>query len=134
MKNLLHNLPQESIVTKKKFSLTYYERLHYRRDFNRIFRDGIKLESNSVVILVYKRSDGHITRRLGLVTPKNVGISVMRNRIKRRLREIFRTNKHFLEYSIDVIFISKPKIVLLDYNSLKEIILNLLKNANLYIG
>jgi ribonuclease P protein component len=134
MENLPSSLPQKNITIKKMFSLAYCERLHSRRDFNRVFRYGLKLKSRSVVILAYRRNDGYTIRRLGLVTPKNIGTSVIRNRTKRRLREIFRTNKHSLEYGIDLIFIPKPGVVLLDYNILKEIILNLLKDAKIYIG
>ncbi|MDR1104382.1 MAG: ribonuclease P protein component, partial [Endomicrobium sp.] len=71
-------------------------------------------------------------RRLGLITPKRVGTAVIRNRTKRRLREIFRTNKHLLEPSLDLIFILKPETAFLDYKKLEDIILVLLKNAGLY--
>jgi ribonuclease P protein component len=119
---------------KKKFSFTYSERLHVQRDFNNVFKNGLRLENRKIHILAYKRDDGNTVRRLGLVTPRKVGIAVVRNRTKRRLREIFRTNKHLMEPGLDLIFISKPETTSLDYNSLKKIILSLLKSAKLYIG
>jgi ribonuclease P protein component len=116
----------------KKFSFTYFEQLHIQKDFNKVFKNGLRLENKNIKILAYRRNDGQIVRRLGLVTAKRVGVSVIRNRIKRRLREVFRTNKHFLDPSLDLIFISRPRTVLLDYNSLKKTILSLLKSAGLY--
>ncbi|OEG69806.1 hypothetical protein ATZ36_07430 [Candidatus Endomicrobiellum trichonymphae] len=116
----------------KKFSFTYFERLHIQKDFKKVFKNGLRLENKNIKILVYRRNDGRIIRRLGLVTAKRVGASVIRNRTKRRLREVFRTNKHFLEPGLDLIFISRPETALLDYNSLKKIILSLLRSAELY--
>jgi ribonuclease P protein component len=115
----------------KKFSFTYLERLHLRKDFNKVLKNGLRLENKNIKILVYKRNDGQIVRRLGLITTKRVGTAVMRNMVKRRLREIFRTNKHFLEPGLDLIFISKPSVALLSYDSLEKIILGLLKSVEL---
>ncbi|MDR0398378.1 MAG: ribonuclease P protein component [Endomicrobium sp.] len=117
---------------KKKFSFVYFERLHIQRDFNKVFKNGLRLENKAIRILAYIRKDGQDVRRLGLITPKRVGTAVIRNRTKRRVREIFRTNKHLLEPSLDLIFILKPETVLLDYKKLEGIILVLLKNAKLY--
>ena len=116
----------------KKFSFTYFERLHVQKDFNKVFKNGLRLENKNIKVLVYKRNDGHIIRRLGLITPKKTGSAVVRNRTKRRLREMFRTNKHFFEPGLDLIFISKPETALLNYSSLKKVILDLLKSAELY--
>jgi ribonuclease P protein component len=117
---------------KEEFSFSYFERLHIQRDFNKVFENGLKLENKAIRILAYIRKDGQNLRRLGLITPKRVGTAVIRNRTKRRLREIFRTNKHLLEQNLDLIFILKPETVLLDYKKLEGVILVLLKNAKLY--
>ncbi|GMO66613.1 MAG: ribonuclease P protein component [Endomicrobiia bacterium] len=120
-------------LSRKNFSFTYFEKLHLQKDFNKVFDKGLRLENKSIKILVYKRNDGLAIRRLGLVTPRKVGKAVMRNRMKRRLREIFRLNKHFLEPSIDLIFISRVETALLNYSSLKKNVLGLLKDAKFYI-
>jgi ribonuclease P protein component len=121
-------------LSKKRFSFTYFEKLHLQKDFNKVFEKGLRLENKSIKILVYRRDDGLARRRLGLVTSRKVGKATVRNRMKRRLREIFRLNKHFLEPSVDLIFISRAKTALLDYDSLKKNVLDLLKNAKVYIG
>ncbi|OEG69792.1 hypothetical protein ATZ36_07510 [Candidatus Endomicrobiellum trichonymphae] len=130
-KNSSGSLFQESSVGKK-FSFTYFERLHIQKDFNKVFKNGLRLENKNIKILVYKRNDGQAIRRLGLITAKRVGAAIVRNRTKRRLREIFRTNKHFLEPGLDLIFISKPGAALLDYDNLEKNILGLLKSVELY--
>jgi len=115
----------------KRFSFSYNERLHSQADFNRVFKNGLKLENKAVKVLAYKNNGARL-RRLGLITSRKVGIAVARNRLKRRLREIFRTNKHLLEPGLDIIFISKPYGAALDYNSLKKSVLDLFKKADLY--
>ncbi|MDR1418680.1 MAG: ribonuclease P protein component [Endomicrobium sp.] len=133
-KKCLENLSFKQSENNKLFTLTYSERLHIQKDFNKVFKNGLKLENKKIKILAYKRNDGNSLRRLGLVTSRKVGNAVIRNRTKRRLREIFRTNKYLLEPSLDLIFISKPETSLLNYSDLKKVVLVLLKNAKLYMG
>ncbi|MDR1522881.1 MAG: ribonuclease P protein component [Endomicrobium sp.] len=130
-KNCLENLSFKQYGTNKLFSFTYLERLHIQSDFNEVFKNGLKLENKKIKILAYKRNDGKSLRRLGLVTSRKIGTAVVRNRTKRRLREIFRTNKHLLEPSLDLIFISKRETTLLNYNDLKNAVLGLLTKAKL---
>ena len=115
----------------KRFSFSYRERLHLQKDFKKVFKSGHRLENRKIKILAYK-NDGLYLKRLGLVTSRKVGIAVVRNRTKRRLREIFRTHKHLLEPGLDLVFISKPETASLDYNTLKKTVLELLKSAGLY--
>lgn len=117
----------------KTLSLSYSEKLHLQKDFIKVFKKGLKFDNKAIKIVAYK-NEGRRIRRLGLVTPRKVGTAVIRNRTKRRLREIFRTNKHSLEPGLDLIFISKPETASLDYGSLKKIILSSLESAGLYSG
>ena len=93
---------------------------------------GRKLKNFFVNIYILKRKDNDEIRRLGLVTSKKVGNAVCRNKAKRRLREIFRTNKHKMTKGLDIIFILKPVITTVDYDKLKNSILGCLKNAGFY--
>jgi ribonuclease P protein component len=121
-------------TSKKKFSLRYFERLHKREDFNRVFKNGLRVESKSIKILAYERNDCHCVRRLGIVTSKKIGAATVRNKIKRRLREIFRTSKHSLKPKLDLIFVLKQEVVSLNYNDLKKAVLDLVKKANLFLS
>jgi len=114
------------------FSFSYREKLHSQADFNRVFKKGRKLENKAVKILALNRKDSLDMRRLGLVTSKKVGKAVARNRAKRRLREIFRTNKHLLESGLDLVFIIKPAAASLNYADLQRTVIDSLKNAGLY--
>ena len=106
------------LSSSKGFSFCYIEKLHSSADFNKVLKNGKRLKTVFVSICVLKRKDNNEIRRLGLITSKKVGSAVCRNRAKRRLREIFRTNKHKLTPGLDIIFILKPQITSIGYSKL----------------
>lgn len=114
------------------FSFCYQERLHLNRDFRNVIRYGRKIPTKFSTIIVLNRKDDNTIRRLGLVTSGKVGTAAERNRAKRRLREIFRTNKHKLTPGLDIVFILKPEIKLTGYSTIEQTVLNCLKNAGFY--
>ena len=58
-------------------------------------------------MLVYACPNSLGYARLGLVVSRRLGNAVVRNLIKRRLREAFRTNRHDLPTDLDVICIPR---------------------------
>ncbi len=64
-------------------------RLSRSRDFDAVYRQGRSVSTRFLVLYWFGREDGE-GARLGLAVPKAVGTAVVRNRIKRQLREIWR--------------------------------------------
>jgi ribonuclease P protein component len=116
---------------RKHFSFNYYEKLHLQGDFKTVFKKGLKFDAKTVKVLAFK-GDGKQIRRLGLVTSAKVGNAAQRNLAKRRLREIFRTNKNSMAQGLDLVFVLKPKIISVQYNELQKTILDILIKAKLY--
>jgi len=69
--------------------------------------------------------------RLGLVVSRRLGNAVKRNKLKRRIREIFRLNKHRIIKSVDIIVIPQKESVNLQYDKLEKTIINLWIKAGL---
>lgn len=69
-------------------------RLRHRREFLRVYQEGRRV-SGQYFGLFYLRGAGE-GHRIGLTVPRKVGGAVVRNRVKRRLREIFRLNRAVL--------------------------------------
>ena len=115
------------------FSFRYKERLHRDREFKKIFKHGRRANHPAILIYLYERPDKTETKRLGLVVSRKLGIAVKRNRAKRRLREIFRLNKHLMKPGIDIIFLPRQPIVRLPFNDIKETVLGLLKKLGAFI-
>jgi ribonuclease P protein component len=120
------------LTSSSGFSFCYQEKLHKQSDFNKVLKNGKKITNNFVTIFILKRNDEDTIRRIGLVTSRKVGNATQRNLAKRRLREIFRTNKHKLTPGLDIIFILKPEIKLTGYSTLKKTVLDCFKKVNCY--
>ena len=65
-------------------------RLRQRVDYVAIQRGGMKLHGRHVLAIAQRRADAAPRGRLGLTVTKKVGNAVVRNRIKRLLREWMR--------------------------------------------
>jgi ribonuclease P protein component len=65
-------------------------RLRRRGEFLAVQAEGVKLHGRTVLALARKRSDPELVGRLGITVTKKVGNAVVRNRIKRLLREWMR--------------------------------------------
>jgi len=64
-------------------------RLSRSRDFDAVYRHGRSVSTRFLTLYWFPRDDDG-DPRLGLAVPKGVGSAVVRNRIKRRLRELWR--------------------------------------------
>jgi len=65
-------------------------RLSRSRDFDAVYRQGRSVSTRFLTLYWFARAEEPGDPRLGLAVPKAAGSSVVRNRIKRQLREIWR--------------------------------------------
>jgi ribonuclease P protein component len=66
-------------------------RLSRSRDFDAVYRHGRSVSTRFLVLYRFDREgDDDGEARLGIAVPKRIGGAVIRNRIKRRLRETWR--------------------------------------------
>jgi ribonuclease P protein component len=86
--------------------LRKHERLTARADFTRCYRHGRRLRTSYFTVYAYQR--GGCVTRLGLAVGKAVGIAVVRNRVKRRLRELFRRQKALVPGGYDLFVRAVP--------------------------
>lgn len=106
-------------------TLGLVERLRYRKDFSLIYAEG-KRYRGRYFILVYLPNDLG-TSRFAAVASKKIGSAVTRNRAKRRIKALFRRNKHLMQASLDMIFISKKGLVTAPWPLLEQDFSNALK-------
>jgi ribonuclease P protein component len=63
-------------------------RLSRSRDFDAVYRQGRSVSTRFLTLYWFQRDEQVGEPRLGFAVPKAVGSAVVRNRIKRQLREI----------------------------------------------
>jgi len=86
--------------------ITKEMRLRRRADYVIVQSEGLKLHGRHVLALARKRSDPALSGRLGLTVTKKVGNAVVRNRIKRMLREWMRLHG-WVPTGWDIVLVAK---------------------------
>jgi ribonuclease P protein component len=87
--------------------LTPLERIRRKSDFASLYRDGGRFRGRYFTLVFLGSERGY--SRLAVVASRKVGPAVVRNRVKRRYRELFRRNKGLLEEPLDLIVIARPE-------------------------
>ena len=101
-------------------------RLSRSRDFDAVYRHGRSVSTRYLVLYWFERSGEEAAGpdvagpdvagpdvageapRLGLAVPKAVGTAVVRNRMKRRLRELFQARAEQLPQDHDYVLVVRP--------------------------
>ena len=88
-------------MDEKVFGFSREERIRKRREYQQTYQRADKFQASYFVLYILENSLPH--NRLGITVSRKIGKSVMRSRIKRRLREIFRTNKILISPPADLV-------------------------------
>ena len=87
-------------------------------EFRRMYAKGKSGVSSCLV--VYYRPNRRACNRLGVTVSAKLGHAVARNRVRRRLREIFRLSQGQMKQGYDVILVARTRAVRADYWELKR--------------
>ncbi|HSA96554.1 MAG TPA: ribonuclease P protein component [Acidobacteriota bacterium] len=87
--------------------LTPVERIRKKSDFAGLYRRGSRFRGRLFTLVFLPNGLGHA--RLAVVANRKVGGAVVRNRVKRRFRELFRREKERLREPLDLIVIARPE-------------------------
>ena len=126
VRDITDRVLNSKLVSKPTFERKY--RICKRRDFVRLQLEA-KRFSSAVVALSVSPALGE-NSRLGLIVSTKISKrAVIRNKIKRRLRETFRELRPRLNGSYDIIFVARPKATESDYKSIRASCIKLLVQA-----
>ena len=108
-------------------------RLRKTRDFAAARREG-KSWSDRLLVLIARRTDGEHTR-FGFSVSKRVGNAVVRNRVKRRLREAARVGiMPRMEPGWDFVVIARKDASDADYRRLNRSMTRLFRRSKLLVN
>ena len=80
---------------------------------------------------IYKMDNNETSHfRYSLSIGKKYGIAVLRNKMKRRVREIIKDNINLIK-NLDYVFVIKPASIELDYKEIEKNIIYLLKKEEI---
>jgi len=101
-------------------------------EFKRIYNKGKSAASGFAA--VYCMKNYRTTNRLGITVSTKIGGAVQRNRIKRRLKEIYRLNEHTLCKGYNVIIVARHKSKEAKWSELQESVLYLFRKLSLTVS
>ncbi len=90
--------------------------------FRRLYAKG--KTAVTPLLAVYAKRNGQPGNRLGLTVSTKVGGAVVRNRVRRRLREIYRLHEEQLRPGWDVVVVARIKAAHSSYAALERSLLS----------
>ena len=89
--------------------MKYTKSLKLNKDFKRLYYRGKSMVSRNVVVYAMKnRSDKN---RIGITCGKTIGKAVIRNRLKRLVRESYRQMEPDIQKGYDFVFVVRTRAV-----------------------
>jgi len=126
--NSRHHLRNAPGVVFLRFTTS----LNKNHEFKRLYNKGKSVSSQLVV--VYSRRNGRAANRLGITVSTKVGGAVDRNRVRRRLREIYRLNEDKLLPGFDIVIVARVRGKQASYKELEASVLSVFKRSNIVGG
>lgn len=88
-----------------KRETTLKENYEFRRVYNK-GKSGV-----SPFFVVYARANRSERNRLGITVSTKLGKAVIRNRVRRRLREIYRLSQHDMKKGYDIVLVGRSRAI-----------------------
>ena len=85
--------------------------------FQRLYRTNG--QANGYLVL-YARRNRTDTNRVGITVGKKLGHAVVRNRVRRRLREVYRLNEDKFQAGWDIVVVARTRAIYAEFDQLVE--------------
>ena len=102
---------------------------------NHIFRRlyGTNGQANGYLVL-YARRNRTQCNRVGITVGKKLGGAVVRNRVRRRLREVYRLNEAAFSPGWDIVVVARSRCIKADFAKLTNAYLSLAEKAGILVS
>ena len=103
--------------------------LKQNHEFRRLYSKGRSAVSPYFVL--YCRPNRRSYSRLGITAGTKLGNAVKRNRVRRRIRELYRTNEDRLSPGYDIVVVARTRAVFARYAELERSFLQLMRRLGI---
>jgi ribonuclease P protein component len=118
--------------TGGSFSFSRIRRLRRASEYERVKRDGL-VRRGKLLTLSATAVENSGLSRLGFITSRRLGSAVVRNRVRRRLREIVRQHQHDLRQHLWIVVIARRDAANASYRALEDEWLRLARRASILL-
>ncbi len=105
--------------------------LKQNHEFRRLYHKG--KSAVSPYFAIYCRKTGRQESRLGITTGVKLGHAVKRNFVRRRIRELYRTNESKFVPGCDIVVVARTRAIFGRYSELERSFLQLMKKLGLTV-
>lgn len=114
----------KEIVPRRTF--TFQDRIKKKKEFEVVYNNGARCFSKNFLLIIARNTTGR--SRLGITVTKKVDKrAVYRNLIKRRVREVFRLNRHLLNDTYDIVVVARQNAAEISYSEVQRQLLGALR-------
>ena len=96
--------------------------------FRRLYHSSAVANSH---LVLYARPNRLEQNRVGITVSKKLGHAVIRNRVRRRLREVYRLNEELFSPGWDIVVVARSRCIESDFASLTKAYLALAAKAGI---
>ena len=82
-------------------------------------------------LVLYARKNRTATNRVGVTVGKKLGHAVVRNRVRRRLREVYRLNEELFTPGWDIVVVARSRCISANFGKLTQAYLSLAEKAGI---
>lgn len=97
--------------------------------FRRLYAKGKSAATPSLAL--YCRKNGRAYSRLGITVGTKLGNAVKRNRVRRRIKECYRTHEHEFLPGYDIVVVGRVKAVHSRYQELERSLVQMAKKLDI---
>lgn len=116
-------------MQKKKYKFKKINRLKSKKSFQLVYAKGRTVVDAMSVFYILPQEDDNV--QIGLAVGKKLGCAVIRNRVKRLMREVFRIHQAELKKGYHIVWMARRKLTKADYKTFERVFLRLAKRAAL---
>src|SRR6059058_1539163 len=104
---------------QKRLRFPKSRRLTLDSEFQRVRTEGASISGGTLTLSVLKIAGAKALIRAGFITSRRVGGAVVRNRTRRRLREIFRKHQHEIRTGVWIVTIASARAAGVTFDALE---------------